>query len=67
MGKGLVVSALSADGLVEAIEAPAHRFCIGVQWHPEDRIRCDNASPLLIGAFASAVSDGSSIFPHGML
>jgi putative glutamine amidotransferase len=24
--------------VIEAIEAPARRFCLGVQWHPEYRI-----------------------------
>lgn len=28
-------SAVSEDGLIEAIESPNHRFVIGVQWHPE--------------------------------
>jgi putative glutamine amidotransferase len=32
---GVVVSALSPDGVIEAIELPAHPFAIGVQWHPE--------------------------------
>jgi gamma-glutamyl-gamma-aminobutyrate hydrolase PuuD len=32
---GLVVTATSGDGIVEAVEAPAHRFALGVQWHPE--------------------------------
>lgn len=32
---GYVVSARAADGVVEAIEDPAQRFCVGVQWHPE--------------------------------
>jgi putative glutamine amidotransferase len=27
--------ALADDGLVEAIECPGLRFCMGVQWHPE--------------------------------
>jgi putative glutamine amidotransferase len=35
-GNGLVVSARAADGVIEAIEAPHARFCIGVQWHPEN-------------------------------
>jgi putative glutamine amidotransferase len=34
-GRGLRVSALSPDGLVEGIEDPKRRFLIGVQWHPE--------------------------------
>jgi putative glutamine amidotransferase len=32
---GLRVAALAEDGVVEAVEAPDHRFCLGVQWHPE--------------------------------
>ena len=36
LGEGLVVTARAADGLVEAIELPAARFVVGVQWHPEE-------------------------------
>lgn len=32
------VSAVAPDGVIEAIEDPARRFCLGVQWHPEFRI-----------------------------
>lgn len=35
LGTGLLASAWSADGVVEAVELPHNRFCIGVQWHPE--------------------------------
>ena len=35
MGKGLKVSALSPDGLIEAVELPGWPFVLGVQWHPE--------------------------------
>jgi putative glutamine amidotransferase len=31
----LIASALAPDGIVEAIESPAHRFFLGIQWHPE--------------------------------
>jgi putative glutamine amidotransferase len=34
-GGVLRVAARAADGVVEAIEDPARRFCAGVQWHPE--------------------------------
>lgn len=29
------VSAVSPDGVIEAIEAPEYGFAVGVQWHPE--------------------------------
>lgn len=32
------VSATAPDGVIEGIEAPASRFCMGVQWHPEYRL-----------------------------
>jgi putative glutamine amidotransferase len=35
VGAGVVVSGRAPDGVIEAIEAPGRRFCIGVQWHPE--------------------------------
>jgi putative glutamine amidotransferase len=31
-----VVSAVSPDGVIEAIERPDAKFCVGVQWHPEN-------------------------------
>ena len=33
---GLTVTARSEDGVVEAVEMPGRRFCLGVQWHPEE-------------------------------
>jgi gamma-glutamyl-gamma-aminobutyrate hydrolase PuuD len=36
VGQGLVVTAYSADGVVEAVESSDHRFVVGVQWHPEE-------------------------------
>lgn len=38
MGKGLVVNAVSPDGVIEGIEHPDYTFCLGVQWHPEFHI-----------------------------
>jgi gamma-glutamyl-gamma-aminobutyrate hydrolase PuuD len=36
VARGLVVSARSADGVIEAVEMPDRRFVVGVQWHPEE-------------------------------
>lgn len=33
---GFVVTATAPDGVIEAFERPASRFCLGVQWHPEN-------------------------------
>ncbi|MBI2828213.1 MAG: gamma-glutamyl-gamma-aminobutyrate hydrolase family protein [Acidobacteria bacterium] len=36
LGEGLLTTATAPDGVVEAIEDPTRRFCLGVQWHPEN-------------------------------
>ena len=34
-GPRAVVDARAPDGVIEGIEDPSRRFCLGVQWHPE--------------------------------
>jgi putative glutamine amidotransferase len=36
---GFRVAATAPDGVIEAIEDPGRRFCLGVQWHPENFYR----------------------------
>ncbi len=36
LGRDLVVTARSGDGVIEAVELPGYRFVVGVQWHPEE-------------------------------
>ncbi|UDF12689.1 gamma-glutamyl-gamma-aminobutyrate hydrolase family protein [Antiquaquibacter oligotrophicus] len=36
LGNGLVVTARSDDGIVQAVELPDHPFAVAVQWHPEE-------------------------------
>ena len=36
LGRGIVATGWSEDGLVEAIEREADGWMLGVQWHPED-------------------------------
>lgn len=35
-GEGLLPTAVASDGVIEAAERPGSRFCLGVQWHPEN-------------------------------
>jgi putative glutamine amidotransferase len=37
-GAGVTVNATAPDGVIEGIEDPSRRFCLGVQWHPEFHI-----------------------------
>lgn len=52
---GLVVAATAPDGVVEAVEDPAHPFRIGVQWHPE-RLPGTPASQSLFSGLIAAAS-----------
>ncbi len=56
IGRGLRVSARDVeDGTVEALELPARRFVLSVQWHPEDQVPADAQQAKLFRAFAEAV------------
>jgi gamma-glutamyl-gamma-aminobutyrate hydrolase PuuD len=56
LGKGLRVAARDPeDGTVEAIERPDLRFCLAVQWHPENQRSAESGNADLIRAFISAV------------
>ena len=35
---GVKINAVAPDGVIEGIEHPGYRFCLGVQWHPEFEI-----------------------------
>ena len=49
-----VVSAISPDGVVEAIERPDRTFCLGVQWHPENFVKTGEFSGLFRDFVAAA-------------
>ena len=53
---GFTLAALSEDGIVEAIEKPDARFCLGVQWHPEWLSDADPAMQGLFDTFVNACS-----------
>ena len=50
LGDGLVVSARSEYGIVEAVEDPDAAFCVGVQWHPEQDSRPEVFDALVAAA-----------------
>jgi putative glutamine amidotransferase len=52
VGEGVVVAARAPDGVIEAIEHPGYRFCLGVQWHPEFAI--DPGDRAIFAAFVAA-------------
>jgi putative glutamine amidotransferase len=55
VGRELVATAWTSDGLVEALEDPrGDRFAIAVQWHPEVAWERDEFSRALFGSFIKA-------------
>jgi len=54
VAKGILVDAIAPDGVVEGIEDPRQRFCLGVQWHPEYAI--DPGDALIFTALIEAAS-----------
>jgi gamma-glutamyl-gamma-aminobutyrate hydrolase PuuD len=55
LGARLRVSARDPeDGVIEAIERPDRRFCLGVQWHPENQCATDSRHADLFRAFVAA-------------
>lgn len=47
------LAALASDGIIEAVEFPQYRFCLGVQWHPE-RWRESETTQRLLKNFVDA-------------
>jgi len=52
IGDRVLVNALAPDGVIEGIEHPGYKFCLGVQWHPEYHI--SKGDRALFDAFLSA-------------
>lgn len=56
VGTPLVATATAPDGVIEGIESPNARFCVGVQWHPENFWRSGEFRPLF-DAFVGAARE----------
>ncbi|WP_449283233.1 gamma-glutamyl-gamma-aminobutyrate hydrolase family protein, partial [Leucobacter sp.] len=55
LGEGLFATAVAPDGVVEAVETADGSFCLGVQWHPEERLDPEGLD--LIRAFVVAATE----------
>jgi len=51
------VNARAPDGVIEGIETEQHRFCLGVQWHPEFLITAGDRQ--IFAAFVDATREAS--------
>lgn len=56
VGDGLIVSAWSVDGVVEAFERPGDPWMVAVQWHPEDSARHDPVQQRLFESFVAVIT-----------
>jgi putative glutamine amidotransferase len=56
LAQGFRVTATAPDGVVEAIEDPGSRFCLGVQWHPENFWRTGEFRSLFEGFVQASTS-----------
>ena len=58
VGRELVATAWSSDGLIEAVEdCRSQRFAVGVQWHPELGWQADSLSQGLFARFIGATKE----------
>jgi len=48
----VVIDSKNENGVIEGIEDPSRRFCLGVQWHPEYHISA--ADTAIFNAFVEA-------------
>lgn len=60
LAPGLRASAVAPDGTVEGVEAAGRRWCVAVQWHPEN-LADDPPSKSLFEAFARAVRERAAV------
>ncbi|MGY2939618.1 putative glutamine amidotransferase [Bradyrhizobium sp. GM6.1] len=54
LSPSVIASAHSDDGVIEAIEIPAHPFALGVQWHQEKFVAADHPGNQVFRGFVRA-------------
>ena len=61
IGNGLTISAVAADGIVEALEDSSRPFLVGVQWHPECMYRSSPSMRELFAIFINRAKQAKTI------
>lgn len=61
---GLVATAWSPDGIIEAVESPDRHFVMAVQCHPEELWRKHRWARDLFKSFVDAASEARQSLPH---
>lgn len=62
VGAGLMATAWTSDGLIEALEDPAEeRFVLAVQWHPEMAWQRDELSQAIFSKFLEAAGSRAAV------
>jgi putative glutamine amidotransferase len=60
LADGFVITATAPDGVIEAVERLGARFCLAVQWHPENFWRTGEFRPIFDG-FVSACQESRRV------
>ena len=55
---GVTINAIAPDGVIEGIEAPGQKFCLGLQWHHEYEV--SPADSAIFNAFIDASSNSKN-------
>lgn len=56
VGEGLVVAAIAKDGVIEGLYAPGEKYCVSVQWHPEELSATNRHAQKLFASFIEAAT-----------
>ena len=61
LGAGLRVVCRASDGIIEAVEMPAHAWLLAVQWHPEVTAAEDPTQQALFDALVAQARNGHKL------
>jgi gamma-glutamyl-gamma-aminobutyrate hydrolase PuuD len=61
VGRGLEEIAWSGDGVLEAVQLPAQRWVLGVQWHPEAMAAVDAGQKRIFDTFVAACGRSAAV------